>query len=134
MKLAAIALYFAAAAIGLLAVPAFAQDAGLQSMLEVDVDQTERALHLTAEEKAKVEPILQAGVEKRMAVFRRLGVKLGEKPSFSTLLSLRSQMDDIRTETQSQLSKILTEQQMYTVERIGEEATQRMRKALLGDS
>ena len=129
-----IAMFAAVAAIfsGLVAgMPAWAQDS-FQSLLEADVAAVEAKLQLTGDEATKVDAILQAGVTKRMAVLTSLGVQYGVKPSFGTLLKLQSQMDDIRTEQQTELAKILTENQMYDVDQMAQESETKFRSVLLG--
>ena len=113
--------------------PASAQDC-FQSMLAADVTDMENQLQLTGDQKTQVDAILQDGVTKRMAVITSLGIKCGEKPGFATLLKLQSQMDDLRTEQQTELAKILSEQQMFVVEAAAKQDETQFRTALLGSS
>lgn len=110
--------------------PAFAADS-FQSILQGDVNTIEAKLNLSGDQATQVDAILQDGVQQRLAVLNKLGVVYGKKPGFTTLLQLQSQMDDIRTSEQSQLSKILSESQMYTVEQLGNAAEQNFRAVLL---
>ncbi len=111
--------------------PALAQD-GFQALLESDVSAVEAKLQLTGDEKSQVDAILQDGVKQRLAVLDKLGVTYRKKPSFGTLLKLRSQMDDIRTEQQTALAKILTENQMFVVDQMATDSEQKFRAVLLG--
>ncbi len=111
--------------------PALAQD-GFQALLESDVSAVEAKLQLTGDEKTQVDAILQDGVKQRLAVLDNLGVTYGKKPSFGTLLKVRSQMDDIRTEQQTALAKILTENQMFVVDQMATDSEQKFRSVLLG--
>lgn len=111
--------------------PALAQDS-FQALLEADVTAVEAKLQLTGDEKSQVDAILQDGVKQRMAVLDKLGVTYGKKPSFATLLKLRSQMDDIRTEQQTELAKILSEDQMFVVDQMAQDSEQKFRAVLLG--
>ncbi len=120
-----------AALLMMAAAPAWAEES-LQGILQASATQIETQLALPAAENAKVDAILQDGVKQRMAVLDKLGVKDGVKPSFSTLLTLKSDMDDIRTDEQKQLAAILSEQQMYTVEQVADQSETQFRAALLG--
>jgi Na+-transporting NADH:ubiquinone oxidoreductase subunit NqrC len=111
--------------------PALAQD-GFQALLEADVSAVEAKLQLAGNEKTQVDAILQDGVNKRLAVLTSLGVTYGQRPSFGTLLKLRSQMDDIRTEQQTALAKILSESQMFVVDQMANDSEQKFRAVLLG--
>ena len=107
-------------------------DGSFQDLLEADVTAVETKLQLSGDELKQVDAILQDGVKQRLAVLSSLDVTYGQKPSFGTLLKLQSQMDDIRTEQQTALSKILTEDQMYVVDQMAQDAQQKFRAVLLG--
>lgn len=110
--------------------PALAADS-FQSILQGDVSTIEAKLSLSGDQAKQVDDILHDGVQQRLAVLTKLGVVYGKKPGFTTLLQLQSQMDDIRTNEQKQLSKILSESQMYTVEQLGNAAEQNFRAVIL---
>lgn len=113
------------------ALPAFADDS-FQSLLQADATAVEARLQLTGDEKTQVDAILQDGVTQRLAVLNSLGVQYGVRPSFATLLKLQSQMDDITTEQQAKLAKVLSESQMFTVNQMAEDSEQKFRAVLLG--
>jgi len=123
-----------AAFLPMAAVPSSAADNQFQTMLEADVTALETKLQLSGDTLKQVDAILQDGVSQRMAAINKLGIVYGQKPGITTLLQLQSQMDDIRTEQQTALSKILNEQQMYVVEQAGQEDQQQFRAAVLGQS
>lgn len=104
-----------------------------QSMMEADAKEIERRLQLTPEQKDRVVSILQTSVKKRIAVFDQLGIRPGTKPSLRTLLTLRSQMSAIRSQDHAELEKILSEQQMLTIDEISSRTRERIRADLLGD-
>ncbi len=110
---------------------ALAQDS-FQALMEADVAAIEDKLQLTGEEKAKVDAILQEGVTKRAEAMNQLGIVYGKRSSFGTLLKLRSQMDDIRTEEQTELAKFLSEDQMFVVQQVSDNSEQKFRAVLLG--
>ncbi len=124
----AVATIFSAVVAG---APASAQDS-FQSLLEADVAAVEAKLQLTGDEAKQVDSILQDGVKQRLAVLSSLGVQYGVKPSFGTLLKLQSQMDDIRTEQQTALAKILSESQMYEVDQMAQASQAKFRSVVLG--
>ncbi len=129
-----IALLAAAAqmAAGLLVANVALADDSFQDLLEADVSTVETRLQLSGDELKQVDAILQDGVKKRMAVITSLNVVYGHKPSFGTLLKLQSEMDDIRTEQQTALAKILSEDQMYVVDQLAQTSQQQFRAVLLG--
>jgi hypothetical protein len=111
--------------------PALAQDS-FQALMEADVTAIEDKLQLTGEDRAKVDAILQEGVTKRVEAMNQLGIVYGKRPSFGTLLKLRSQMDDIRTEEQTELAKFLSEDQMFVIQQVSDDSEQKFRDVLLG--
>ena len=119
-------------AAGLLLANVALADDGFQSLLEADVTTVETKLQLSGDELKQVDAILQDGVKQRLAVLTSLNVAYGHKPSFATLLKLQSQMDDIRTDQQAALAKILTEDQMYVVDQLAQTSQQKFRDVLLG--
>ena len=111
--------------------PALAQDS-FQALMEADVTAIEDKLQLTGEDRAKVDAILQEGVTKRVEAMNQLGIVYGKRPSFGTLLKLRSQMDDIRTEEQTELAKFLSEDQMFVIQQVSDDSERKFRDVLLG--
>lgn len=112
---------------------ASAQAQDYQSIMEADVREMQSRLRLTPKQKAKVIPILQASVQKRVAVFNRLGVKRGTRPPLRTLLTLQSHMNALRSQDSVQLSRVLSDRQMYIVDRISQQTRQKIRAELLGN-
>lgn len=130
---------FRTAVLGAIAAAALAVAAGNASaqqsfaaMLEDVNKQTQARLQLTAEERAEVEPIMKKGLADRIAVFKNLGLEPGQRPAFSKLLELQSQMNTIRTKEHKELAQYLSENQLYIIDKVAEEWRGRFRKALLG--
>ena len=109
---------------------AFAAD--VREMMEAGLKTVEADLKLSAEQKAKIDPILQKAVHQRMAVLKEYNFKPGNRPSFMNLISIRSKMSDITTEVHHELVPILSNQQMKKFDDISEQKRQKMRSVLLG--
>lgn len=109
---------------------AFAAD--VREMMEAGLKTVEADLKLSAEQKSKVDPILQKAVNQRMAVLKEYNFTPGNRPSFMNLISIRSKMSDITTEAHRQLVPILSDQQMLKFDDISEQMRQKMRNVLLG--
>ena len=91
------------------------------------VTQIVETLGLTDDQKAKVEPILQAGFDKQHAILE----SFRDQPhNRRTLRSLRSQLRATEMETANQLKPILTDQQMTQYEQIRNKMNARMRQQI----
>jgi uncharacterized protein YycO len=104
----------------------------VRNMMEGGLKTLEADLSLSAEQKQKVDPILQSAVDQRMAVLKEYNFKPGNRPSFMNLISIRSKMSDITTEVHRKLVPILSQQQMEKFDDISEQMRQKMRSVLLG--
>ncbi len=111
--------------------PALAQDS-YAGMIEASNAEIEARLQLSGTDKAKADAILQEYAQERIAAFNDLGIEWGERPHFSTLLELKKKMDAIETTEQTELSKVLSEEQMYTIHSVEQEWRGKFTKALLG--
>lgn len=111
---------------------AVAAPVNLRAMMERDVKQIENRLRLEAKKSAKVDRILRKAVNRRMAVLRKHDVTPGVRPPISTLISLKSDMDNIRTENHRELLKILSEPEMQVVEEMAEQMRRKIRSIILG--
>ena len=100
-------------------------------MMEGGLKTIEADLRLSANQKQKVDPILQNAVEQRMAVLKEYNFKPGNRPSFMDLISIRSKMSDITTEVHRKLVPILSQKQMEKFDDISEQMRQKMRSVLL---
>lgn len=112
------------------ALPALAGD--MRNLMETSLKGVEAELNLSAEQKGKVDAILQNSINNRMAVFKEYNVKLGKRPSFMTLITIRSKMGQITADVHRQMVQILNDQQMENFDDISEVMRQKMRSALLG--
>lgn len=110
--------------------PALAVD--VRAMMEGGLKTLEADLGLSADQKAKVDPILKSAVEQRMAVLKEYNFQPGNRPSFMDLISIRSKMSSITAEVHRKLVPILSDQQMQKFDDISERMRQKMRSALLG--
>jgi hypothetical protein len=104
----------------------------VRNMMEGGLKTLEADLKLSADQKQKVDPILQSAVDQRMAVLKEYNFKPGNRPSFMDLISIRSKMSDITTEVHRKLVPILSQQQMEKFDDISEQLRQKMRSVLLG--
>ena len=104
----------------------------VRAMMEGGLKTLEADLGLSADQKAKVDPILQSAVEQRLAVLKEYNFEPGNRPSFMDLISIRSKMSNITTEVHRKLVPILSNQQMQKFDDISEQMRQKMRSVLLG--
>jgi len=96
---------------------------GLNRSPEQMLERMSSRLGLTEEQAAQAEPILKESIAKRRAVFDKYsGQKLTEKES------MRNEMQSIGDETHAQLSTILTDEQMETLNKIKEEKRSRFNR------
>jgi len=128
--------FFALAMVGTAAIaaqPSLAAPVNLRAMMEQDVKVIEKRLKIAADKLAEVDGILRKAVEKRMAVFREHNVTPGVRPPISTLITVKSEMDRIRTENHRELMKILSEPEMRVVEEMSERMRAKIRAIILGE-
>lgn len=80
-------------------------------------------LQLTDEQAAELEPIITAAVEKQQAVMDKHGVSMsgGGRPSRRQLMQMRSDVDAVRQETNSQVKSVLKNDQYEEFLKIQEE-------------
>lgn len=87
-----------------------------EQMLDRQMSQMKEELNLTAEQEGKVRPILKEGFEK-MAEFRsKLRDGSGGRPP-----EMREEMAKVQQETNDQLGKVLTKEQMEKYEKMLQE-------------
>ena len=97
--------------------------------IEQRIANTKARLNLSDEQVEAITPIIEANVEKQLAVLDRYGVDLEERAaggkkkrmSLRQARSLRKEMDGIRQETLRSMSTILTEDQIDEYREIQEE-------------
>lgn len=109
-----------------------AESAELRKLLAAQAAQTEAELKLSADQKAKVHPILLNGVEQRMAVLNELGVSPGNPPGMLKGRKLRAKLDDIAAGLKVELKAVLSEPQMQAYDRITAQGKEKIKAAILG--
>tara|TARA_R110002050_G_scaffold258800_1_gene398154 strand:- start:425 stop:844 length:420 start_codon:yes stop_codon:yes gene_type:complete len=104
-------------------------EATLEALME-RAEENKARLGLSAEQEAKVEPILESAREKRLAILERHGFGHGNKPALSLRekLSLAKEMKAVRKETEDKLSRHLSREQMDIYRDIQEERRARMKE------
>ena len=93
-------------------------------------------LELTDEQAPAVAEILQNTYAERFILLDKHGVNLdssnSQRPSRSTMLNLRRDMERLDADTRKQLGKHLSKQQMKTYKKIEKERQNRMRQRFMG--
>ena len=67
---------------------------------------------VTDEQKAQVRPILEANAKARLTIWKKIGVTPGQMPTLTQMRTAGPDMRKVVAETDKQLEKVLTEQQM----------------------
>ena len=104
--------------------------ANLRGMIATDVTEIQTRLKLPPQQLAKVDRILWRSIDRCMAVLVKYGVTAEKRPSYTTLISIRSAMDGIHTDTHRQLERILSDSQMQTIHELGERMTRKVQAIL----
>lgn len=104
-------------------------EATLEALME-RAEENKARLGLSAEQEAKVEPILEGAREKRLAILERHGFGGGNKPSLSLRekLSLAKEMKAVRQDTEAALSRHLSDSQMKVYKDIQDERREQLKK------
>ncbi|WP_020398706.1 hypothetical protein [Kordiimonas gwangyangensis] len=104
-------------------------DATLEALME-RAEENKARLGLSAEQEAKVEPILESARDKRLAILERHGFGRGNKPSLSLRekLSLAKEMKAVRQDTEAALSRHLSDSQMKVYKDIQDERREQLKK------
>jgi hypothetical protein len=91
-------------------------------------------LMLTDQQREQVLPILRANTEANLRILQRYGFSRGNRPDLSLRqkLSLRREFSAQRDETNEQLSRVLSRDQMSIMEEIQDENRERMRERIQG--
>ena len=75
-------------------------------------------LALSEEQRTLAEPILRAGIERRVAIMRKYGLidaagrRTDERPSLREARKLRGELDDVQDDTIRRLERVLTKTQV----------------------
>jgi hypothetical protein len=100
-----------------------------RAQIEQRLDEMRTRLELTPDQDARLQPILRASFEKRMALLKESGLtENGQRPDRSQLRALRDQMTRLRKETEAQVDTVLDEQQMAEFRKIQDEMRDEFRE------
>ena len=119
-----------------LAFPAYGQDhspsATQIQQIEQHIENVSQRLQLTEAQQNDLEPILSKNFEDRMNILKSYGFSKDTRPKLSLRkkLALRSDMNELRDQTEQAVSVILNDQQMDEFLEIQEENRNRMREGL----
>ena len=97
------------------------------------LEEARARLKLTDEQRAKAEPIVRAGIEKRLAILKQHGLvdengqRTGHKPRPRALRGIRNELQDVQKGVTTQLSAILTPEQMAEYKKMQEELRDELR-------
>lgn len=97
------------------------------------IEKARQRMQLSDEQETALTPIITESVRERAAVLQRYGFSRENRPdlNFRQKLSLRKEMDVLHHNTNEQVAKILTEEQMREWRKIQEEARAHMRDWVL---
>ncbi|MEO1080961.1 MAG: hypothetical protein AAFY29_15495 [Pseudomonadota bacterium] len=87
-------------------------------------------LELSEQQQADIEPIIRESVGKRQAIMESYGIGNGERPNPRKLRGMRGEMQDLQQETRTELSEILTDEQMEEYLALQEERQEKMREEM----
>jgi hypothetical protein len=93
----------------------------------------DKLLKLTPDQKPRADAIMQDAVHQRLAVFSQYGVKRGQRPSIPTLLAIRSQMNAISSEAHAHMAHVLNPQQLQIFTTQSEKSGEQIKSMLLGN-
>jgi hypothetical protein len=91
------------------------------------LEEARTRLALTEDQRTLAEPILRAGVERRMAMLRKYGLvdadgrRTGQRPSLREARKLRGELDDVRDDTVRRLERVLTTAQIEEYKKLQNE-------------
>jgi hypothetical protein len=102
------------------------------------LEEARTRLALSEEQRTLAEPILRAGIERRMAILRKHGLvdadgrRTEQRPSLREARKLRGELDDVRDDTVRRLERVLTKAQVEEYKKLQSEmrdaARERMRR------
>jgi len=85
-------------------------------------------LQLTAEQRERARPVIEASIAERQAILRKHGIKKGQRPGLRKLIAVRSELKAVRKRTQTQLGQIFSPAQMKEYLKLSEEFRAELRK------
>lgn len=96
---------------------------------QYQLDRMSSELKLSDEQRASVQPILEASYQQRMEVMQAAGVGHGQgQPSPDAMAKIRDEMWRISGETDAKLAAVLTPEQLQQYRELREQARARMRE------
>ena len=100
-----------------------------RAQIEQQLTEIRTRLNLTAEQEARLQPILRSSFEKRLAVLDAHGLSRegGQRPTRQQMRALRGEMTEIREATEAQVATVLDAGQMAEFRKIQDEMREQMR-------
>lgn len=98
------------------------------------LEEAQARLKLTDDQRTKVEPILRAGIERRLAILKQHGLvdengqRTGTKPKPRQMRGIRDELQDVQKDVASQLSAVLTPEQMTEYRKLQDEKRDELRE------
>ena len=100
-----------------------------RAQIEQRLDEIRTRLELTPEQEAKLQPILRASFEKRMALLKDSGLtEDGQRPDRRQMRALRDEMNRLRKDTEAQVDTVLDERQMAEFRQVQDEMREQVRE------
>jgi hypothetical protein len=91
------------------------------------LEEARQRLALSEEQRTLAEPILRAGIERRVAIMRKYGLvdadgrRTDERPSLRDARKLRGELEDVRDDTVRRLERVLTKAQVEEYKKLQDE-------------
>ncbi|WP_129782341.1 hypothetical protein [Peristeroidobacter soli] len=100
-----------------------------RAQIEARLAEVRKRLDLSAEQEAKLEPILRDSFAKRLALLDSYGLSRdgAERPSLRQMQALGGEMADIREATEKQVATVLDQRQMAEFRKIQDEMREQIR-------
>lgn len=100
-----------------------------RAQIEARLAEVRKRLDLSAEQEAKLEPILRASFAERLALLDSYGLSRdgAERPSLRQMQALGGEMADIRKATEKQVAAVLDPRQMAEFRKIQDEMREQIR-------
>lgn len=108
-------------------VAAAARPVAAQQLDPAVLEATVARLNLTDTQLVVARPVLEAGILERQQILKDAGFESGKKPNLRQLLRVRDPLRASRARTESELSGILSPEQMLEYREIVEELRQKIR-------
>ena len=115
-----------------------AQSPGMNEQVRAQIEAAKTRLALTDAQRAKVEPIIRTGIERRMAIFKKYGLvddsgrRTASNPPPQQLQGIRGELESAQADIVKQLNPILTPKQMEEYRKIQTEVRDGLRERAEG--